>query len=44
MDSKFSLIDDKINNLHYSTTHVKFGISHALHNARQEIRSSKITR
>ena len=43
-DSKYNLIDDKINNLHYSTTHVKFGISRTLHNARQGIRSSKITR
>lgn len=42
--SKYNSIDDKIDDLHYWTTHVKFGIGRATYDASQEIRSGEITR
>ena len=42
--SKYSSIDDKIDDLHYFTTFVKFGIGRATYDASQEIRSGDITR
>ena len=42
--SKYSSIDDKIDDLHYYTTYVKFGIGRATYDASQEIRSGDITR
>ncbi len=42
--SKYNSIDDKIDDLHYYTTHVKFGIGRASYDAAQEIRSGDIER
>jgi N-acetyl sugar amidotransferase len=42
--SKYNSIDDKIDDLHYWTTYVKFGIGRATYDAAQEIRSGEITR
>lgn len=42
--SKYSGIDDKIDDLHFYTTHVKFGIGRATYDASQEIRNNHITR
>jgi len=42
--SKYNSIDDRIDDLHYWTTHIKFGIGRATYDAAQEIRSSDITR
>lgn len=42
--SKYTSIDDRIDDLHYFTTFIKFGIGHATHDAAQEIRSGDITR
>ncbi len=42
--SKYNSIDDKIDDLHYWTTYVKFGIGRATYDAAQEIRSGDITR
>lgn len=42
--SKYNSIDDKIDDLHYWTTLVKFGIGRATYDAAQEIRSGEITR
>jgi N-acetyl sugar amidotransferase len=42
--SKYNSIDDKIDDLHYFTTYVKFGIGRATYDAAQEIRSGEITR
>ncbi|GDY12026.1 LPS biosynthesis protein PseA [Planctomycetota bacterium] len=42
--SKYNSIDDKIDDLHYWTTFVKFGIGRATYDAAQEIRSGEITR
>jgi len=42
--SKYSSIDDKIDNFHYYTTLIKFGIGRATSDAAQEIRNKKITR
>ncbi|MFC3079673.1 N-acetyl sugar amidotransferase [Phenylobacterium terrae] len=42
--SKYNSIDDKIDDLHYYTTYVKFGIGRATYDAAQEIRSRDITR
>jgi tRNA(Ile)-lysidine synthase TilS/MesJ len=42
--SKYSSIDDKIDNFHYYTTFIKFGIGRATYDAAQEIRNGKITR
>jgi N-acetyl sugar amidotransferase len=42
--SKYNSIDDKIDDLHYYTTRLKFGIGRAVYDASQEIRSGDITR
>jgi N-acetyl sugar amidotransferase len=42
--SKYNSIDDKIDDLHYFTTFIKFGIGRATYDASQEIRSKDITR
>lgn len=42
--SKYSSIDDKIDDLHYYTTYIKFGIGRTTYDASQEIRNSHITR
>lgn len=42
--SKYNSIDDKIDDLHYFTTGIKFGIGRATYDAAQEIRSGEITR
>ena len=42
--SKYNSIDDKIDDLHYYTTFIKFGIGRATYDAAQEIRSRDITR
>ena len=42
--SKYNSIDDKIDDLHYYTTHIKFGVGRASHDASQEIRSKDIDR
>jgi N-acetyl sugar amidotransferase len=42
--SKYASIDDKIDDLHYYTTHVKFGIGRATSDASQEIRNHHLTR
>lgn len=42
--SKYSGIDDKIDDLHFYTTHIKFGIGRASYDASQEIRNKHITR
>lgn len=42
--SKYNSIDDKIDDLHYYTTHVKFGIGRATYDASQEIRNKHLTR
>jgi N-acetyl sugar amidotransferase len=42
--SKYNSIDDKIDDLHYYTTHIKFGIGRATYDASQEIRNLHLTR
>ena len=42
--SKYNSIDDKIDDFHYYTTNIKFGIGRATYDASQEIRSGEITR
>lgn len=42
--SKYNSIDDRIDDLHYYTTFIKFGIGRATYDAAQEIRSGEITR
>jgi hypothetical protein len=42
--SKYNSIDDKIDDLHYFTTHVKFGLGRASYDASQEIRNKHLTR
>ncbi|QQR38404.1 N-acetyl sugar amidotransferase [Devosia rhizoryzae] len=42
--SKYNSIDDRIDDLHYYTTYVKFGIGRASYDAAQEIRSGDIER
>jgi N-acetyl sugar amidotransferase len=42
--SKYNSIDDKIDDLHYWTTYVKFGIGRATYDAAQEIRNGEINR
>ncbi|MFN8390347.1 MAG: N-acetyl sugar amidotransferase [Bdellovibrionota bacterium] len=42
--SKYNSIDDKIDDLHYYTTFVKFGLGRASYDASQEIRNGHITR
>ncbi len=42
--SKYNSIDDRIDDLHYYTTFIKFGIGRATYDASQEIRSGDIDR
>ena len=42
--SKYNSIDDKIDDFHYFTTFIKFGIGRATYDASQEIRSGDIDR
>jgi N-acetyl sugar amidotransferase len=42
--SKYNSIDDKIDDFHYFTTFIKFGIGRASYDASQEIRSGDINR
>jgi len=42
--SKYNSIDDKIDDLHYYTTYIKFGIGRATYDASQEIRNAHLTR
>ena len=42
--SKYNSIDDKIDDLHYYTTWIKFGIGRATYDAAQEVRSDDIDR
>ena len=42
--SKYNSIDDKIDDFHYYTTYLKFGIGRATYDAAQEIRNHEITR
>lgn len=42
--SKYNSIDDKIDDLHYYTTFMKFGIGRATYDASQEIRNKHLTR
>ncbi|MBI2062843.1 MAG: N-acetyl sugar amidotransferase [Candidatus Yanofskybacteria bacterium] len=42
--SKYNSIDDRIDDLHYYTTFIKFGIGRSTYDAAQEVRSGEITR
>jgi N-acetyl sugar amidotransferase len=42
--SKYNSIDDKIDDLHYYTTYIKFGLGRASYDASQEIRNRHLTR
>ena len=42
--SKYSGIDDKIDDLHFYTTYIKFGIGRATYDAAQEVRNKHLTR
>jgi N-acetyl sugar amidotransferase len=42
--SKYNSIDDKIDDLHYYTTHIKFGLGRASYDSSQEIRNKHLTR
>src|SRR3989338_5970216 len=42
--SKYNSIDDKIDDLHYYTTFLKFGLGRATYDASQEIRNKHLTR
>jgi N-acetyl sugar amidotransferase len=42
--SKYNSIDDRIDDFHYWTTYIKFGLGRATYDAAQEIRSGDITR
>lgn len=42
--SKYNSIDDKIDDFHYYTTYIKFGIGRATYDAAQEIRNGEISR
>ena len=41
--SKYSSIDDKIDDLHYYTTFIKYGLGRCSYDASQEIRNKHIT-
>jgi N-acetyl sugar amidotransferase len=41
---KYASIDDKIDDLHWYTTYIKFGIGHATYDAAQEVRHGDIDR
>ena len=42
--SKYNGIDDKVDDFHYYTSYIKFGIGRATYDAAQEIRNEEITR
>lgn len=42
--SRYNSIDDKIDDLHYYTTYIKFGIGRATYDATQEVRSGDLER
>ncbi len=42
--SKYNSIDDKIDDLHYYTTWIKYGLGRASYDASQEIRNRHLTR
>lgn len=42
--SKYNSIDDKIDDYHYYTTYIKYGLGRATYDASQEIRNKEITR
>lgn len=42
--SKYNSIDDKIDDFHYYTTYIKFGIGRATYDASQEVRSGDLER
>lgn len=42
--SKYSSIDDKMDDLHYYTTYIKFGIGRATYDSAQEIRNNELNR
>ena len=42
--SKYSGIDDKVDDLHFYTTFIKFGLGRASYDASQEIRNKHLTR
>jgi len=42
--SKYNSVDDKIDDFHYYTTFIKFGIGRATYDASQEIRNKHLTR
>ena len=42
--SKYNSIDDKMDDFHYYTTYIKFGIGRAVYDASQEVRSGDIDR
>jgi len=42
--SKYNSIDDKIDDLHYYTSFIKFGIGRATYDASQEVRNKHLTR
>lgn len=42
--SKYNSIDDKIDDLHYFTTYIKFGLGRATYDASQEVRNNHLTR
>ena len=42
--SKYNSIDDRIDDFHYYTTYIKFGIGRATYDAAQEIRNDEINR
>lgn len=42
--SKYNSIDDKIDDLHYYTTYIKYGLGRASYDASQEIRNRHLTR
>ncbi len=42
--SKYNSVDDKIDDLHYYTTWIKFGLGRASYDASQEIRNKHLTR
>ena len=42
--SKYNSIDDRIDDFHYYTTFIKFGIGRATYDAAQEARNGDITR
>lgn len=42
--SKYNSLDDRIDDFHYYTTHIKFGLGRTTEDAAQEIRNKRITR